>query len=63
MKYTDLTLDQRITLKGLFETDPDCVNYKAVMAFWGFIEAVEFFLNNDLSRLRKKILTMPKSWE
>jgi len=59
MKYNDLTLDQRISLKGEFETNPDCVCYKAVMVFWGFVDAVEYFFNDDISILRNKIF---KNW-
>ncbi len=51
MKYTDLTLDQRISLKGEFQVNPKCINYRMVMLLWGFIEAVEYFLNDDLSIL------------
>lgn len=51
MKYTDLTLDQRISLKGLFFTDKDLVNYKAIFLLWNFILAVEYFLNDDINVL------------
>ena len=51
MKYTDLTIHQRISLKGHFLDDPACINYKAICMFWGFIKAVEYFLNDDLSQL------------
>lgn len=51
MKYTDLTLDQRISLKGEFQTNPGCECYKAVMLFWGFVKAIEYFLNDDVSVL------------
>ena len=55
MKYRDLTLDQKIGLKGEFQTNPDCVNYKVVMALWGFIPAIEFFLTDDFSILTKDL--------
>ena len=51
MKYTDLTIDQRISLKGYFQTDIQCQNYKLVWMFWGFIKAVEYFLNDDINEL------------
>ncbi len=54
MKYTDLTIDQRIGLKGEFATNPECVNYKAVMALWGFVIAIEYFLNDDISILTRR---------
>ncbi len=52
MKYSDLTLNQRISLKGEFHTNPDCINYKAVMILWDFVKAVEYFLNDDVSILK-----------
>lgn len=51
MKYTDLTLHQRISLKGEFEINPDLVIYKTIMILWDFVKAVEFFLNDDISVL------------
>lgn len=51
MKYTDLTLDQRISLKGWFETDKKLVQFRAIMILWDFVKAVEFFLNDDISIL------------
>jgi len=63
MKYSELTLDQRISLKGEFEINPELGCYKAVMILWGFIEAVEFFLNDDLSVLRKKIFYSDENME
>ena len=60
-KYFDLTLDQRISLKGEFETNPDCIGYKAIMCLWSFIDAIEYFLNDDyLSFLRREIF---EDWE
>jgi len=52
MKYTDLTLHQRISLKGLFETDEKLVCYRAIVILWDFVKAVEYFLNDDISILR-----------
>jgi hypothetical protein len=46
-----LTLDQRIGLKGEFETNKECAPYKVIMKLWNFIIAVEYFLNDDLSIL------------
>jgi len=54
MEYIDLTLDQRISLKGEFKTNPKCINYKAVMVFWNFKIAVEYFLNDDITILNIK---------
>jgi len=51
MKYKDLTLNQRISLKGIFETDALCYQYKAIMALWNFVIAIEYFLNEDTSIL------------
>jgi hypothetical protein len=49
MKYTDLTLNQRISLKGYFQTEEGLERYNAIMVLWGFVKAVEYFLNDDLS--------------
>lgn len=51
MKYTDLTIHQRISLKGFFQTDKNLVNYRAVMLLWNFKTAVEYFLNDELNPL------------
>jgi hypothetical protein len=55
MKYRDLSLDQKISLKGEFKTNPICVNYNAAMILWGFVKAIEYFLNDDISILEVKI--------
>ena len=51
MKYIDLTIDQRISLKGEFHTNPACQQYHMVMILWGFVAAVEYFLNDNISAL------------
>ena len=51
MKYTDLTIDQRISLKGIFKTDKEWAAYGAIMLLWNFKIAIEYFLNNDMSIL------------
>lgn len=51
INYIDLMIDQKISLKGEFETNPICTNYKAIMLLWNFVVAVEFFLNDDISIL------------
>ena len=51
MIYKDLTLDQRISLKGYFQTEKGLDRYAAVMILWGFVKAIEYFLNDDLSIL------------
>lgn len=53
-KYGDLTLHQRISLKGEIQTNPLLVQYKAIMWMYGFVIAVEYFLNHDLSVLYRK---------
>lgn len=52
MKYKDLTLDQRISLKGCFYTEKGLERYSVVMKLWGFVKAIEYFLNDDLSILQ-----------
>lgn len=51
MKYQDLTLIQRIGLKGFIETDPALASIKAIWVLWGFKKAVEYFLNEDIGAL------------
>lgn len=51
MKYSDLTIHQRVSLKGMFMTDESLGNYRMVMIMWNFKLAVEFFLNDDISIL------------
>ena len=55
MRYIDLTLDQRIGLKGEFQVNPECECYKAVMLLWGFVVAIEYFLNDDISVLYRLV--------
>jgi len=54
MKYTELTIDQRINLKAEFINNPDCNYYLAIWRLWDFVTAVELFLNDDVSILYKK---------
>jgi len=58
MKYIDLTLNQRISLKGEFETNPECKAYKLIMLLWNFVTAIEFFLNDDISILQEATITL-----
>ena len=51
MNYKDLTLDQKISLKGEFETNPVCYQYKTIMLLWNFVKAVDYFLTDDISLL------------
>lgn len=53
-KYEDLTIHQRISLKGFFETDKTCAPFQAVKILWNFKVAVNFFLTNDINLLGKK---------
>lgn len=51
MKYEQLTIDQRIGLKGYFKTEPELAQYRMVWLFWGFKKAVEYFLNDDINAI------------
>ena len=55
MKYTDLDIHQRISLKGEFETNEKCNSYLAIMKLFNFVAAVEYFLNDDLDAVRRLI--------
>jgi len=54
-KYTDLTLNQRISLKGEIATNPKLGEYRVVSVMWGWVEAIEFFLTHDITILHKKM--------
>jgi hypothetical protein len=59
MKYRDLTLDQRISLKGEFQTNSQLAAMRGVMRLWGFVKAVDFFLSdNDTSILSEDIYSV-----
>lgn len=51
MKYTDLTLMQRIHLKGFIQNDPQLAAYKSIWLLWGYVKAIEYFLNDDINQL------------
>lgn len=53
--YTDLTVHQRISLKGEFATNPLLQQYRAIMMFFNFVLAVEYFLNHDTRPLIRHI--------
>jgi hypothetical protein len=52
MKYEDLTIEQRIALKGHIWNDPELKQIKLVWLLWNFKKAVEYFLNEDLNALQ-----------
>ncbi|WP_089688618.1 hypothetical protein [Catalinimonas alkaloidigena] len=58
LRYFDLNLHQRISLKGYFEQMPELEDYLLVMTLWGFIPAVNYFLSDDLSVLGDTLTTM-----
>jgi hypothetical protein len=47
IQYEDLTIHQRISLKGYFHTNSKLHAFKIVMKLWDFREAVKTFLNED----------------
>ncbi len=51
MKYEQLTLMQRIGLKGEIKTNSALQSIKLIWIFWNFKKAVEFFLNEDINEL------------
>lgn len=55
MDYFDLTLDQRISLKGEFETNVECHCYRAIMVIWNFVKAVNYFLSDDVKPLLEEV--------
>ncbi|MBN4061701.1 hypothetical protein JYU20_00705 [Bacteroidales bacterium AH-315-I05] len=55
MEYNELTVHQKIGLKGYFREDPDFVNYRVVWILWNFKIAIEYFLLDDINILHKQI--------
>lgn len=65
-KYEDITLHQRISLKGLFTSEKECRdigvkdknmrNFHAVMILWNFKTAIEYFLNDDINILNEQLV-------
>lgn len=51
MFYQDLTLDQKISLKGFFFTDKEMYPYRIAMEFFGFKNAIDYFLTDDINVL------------
>lgn len=62
MNYDQLTIHQRISLKGLFASDKErrdigVKNHEyfnaicGIMLLWNFKKAVEFYLNEDINAL------------
>lgn len=62
MNYYNLTIHQRISLKGLFHSEKerldigiknskalDCM--KGIMLLWGFKKAIEYYLTEDIGLL------------
>lgn len=55
MNYNDLTLDQRISLKGYFETEQSLQNCRAIMLLFDFKTAINYFLSEDVNMLYEKL--------
>ena len=55
MHYKDLTLHQKISLKGEFFINPILYQYKAIMVLWDFKTAINVFLTNDLNLLYSRL--------
>lgn len=59
MKYEDLTLNQRIGLKGLFQTDPELSSYMAIWILWNFKVAINCFLTGCITGGRSNLDSSP----
>lgn len=55
MNYSDLTIHQKIGLKGFFYNDEKFFQYKLIMITFNFKVAIEYFLNGDINYLYKQI--------
>jgi hypothetical protein len=47
LRWQDLTVHQRITLKGLFVTDEELSIYRAVWILWDYRKAIDLFFNDS----------------
>lgn len=54
-KYLNMTLDQRISLKGFFEENKDSNEYWLVMKVFGFVAAVNYYLGGNINILKRLI--------
>jgi hypothetical protein len=52
MTYEQLTIHQRIGLKGLIQTEERLSPLRLVWMLWGFKKAVEYFFNEDINELK-----------
>jgi hypothetical protein len=52
MTYEQLTIHQRIGLKGFIQTKERLSALRLVWMLWGFKKTVEYFLNEDLNQLQ-----------
>ena len=55
MSYQDLTLHQRISLKGYFQTEDYLDHYRISMLFFGFVDTVNWFLTGDINHISKNL--------
>jgi hypothetical protein len=55
MKYEQLTIMQKIGLKGAIQTWPSLAHIKLIWVFWNFKIAVEYLLNEDINALASTI--------
>lgn len=55
MLYKDLTLDQKISLNGFFFTDETLYSYKIAMEFFGFKNAIDYFLTGNINVLYRAV--------
>jgi hypothetical protein len=60
MTYEQLTIHQRIGLKGFIQTEESLSSLRLVWMLWGFKKAVEYFLNEDLNELQPWVKQMSR---
>lgn len=46
LSWKDLTINQRISLKGFFYTEPELAPFKAIMIIFDYRMAIDIFLNS-----------------
>jgi hypothetical protein len=49
MTYKDLTIHQKIGLKGEIQNNPSLHQFKIAWLFFGFRKTIDYFLTNDIN--------------
>lgn len=62
MLYEDLTIHQKITLKGLFQSEDLLIQYWASLTFFGIKATINWFLTDDFSHFQKAMFASSRKY-